>query len=327
MAAAASKRTMTTDATTEKPELVAFVNANSGRYLRRPAALQKLEALCSNRATLWPVASHTALLEQVRHLPNHPNLQVGILGGDGTHMRVMSALFNVRGPSRLPTIVPVPFGTVSTICRRWGAGTSPWRVLSAWLDHHPMALEHRESLSVAVDETDNYIAFTVGTGLVAQFFEHYESLGAPGLASAARIALESFFGSFVASPLARTIMKPLECSIAIEGNPVSPRTFSLIVSSVFKDVGLGIKVTYRAGNEPEKIALVTSSLPAQKLGPQFWRVLTGRPLVDPQGINCLVGEWSLSFNASGPVIIDGDRLNVRTLRVKPGPTWSVLTRR
>jgi diacylglycerol kinase family enzyme len=303
------------------------VNASSGRHLHKPAARQKLEALCSSHATLWPVGSHSALLEQMRQLPDRPNLQVGILGGDGTHMRVMSALFDVFGPSRLPTIVPVPFGTVSTICRRWGAGTSPWRVLSAWLDRQPMALRRQESLLVTLDEGQNCIACTVGTGLVAQFFEHYESLGAPGLTSAAHIALQSFFGSFVASPLARTIMKPLVCSVAVESQPVSPRVFSLIVSSVFKDVGLGIKVTYRAGDEPEKIALVTSSLPAQKLGPQFWRVLTGRPLVDPQGIDRLVGEWSLSFNESGPVIVDGDRLNVRTLRVRPGPSWSVLTRR
>ena len=176
------------------------------------------------------------------------------------------------------------------------------------------------------NDSDDYVACTVGTGLVARFFEHYESLGAPGLSSAARIAIQSFFGSFVSSSFARAIMKPLECSIAIDDHVVPPKTFSLIVSSVFKDVGLGIKVTYRAGDELGKIALVTSSLSAHKLGPQFWRVLTGRPLVDPQGINSLVSKWSLTFDESGPVIVDGDRLNVRTMRVRPGPVWSVLTR-
>ncbi len=317
---------MTSDATTEKPELVAFVNANSGRHLRHPATVQKLESLCGDRATLFPVTSHAALEDQVSQLPNCPGLQVGILGGDGTHMRVMSAFCRVLGPSRLPSIVPVPFGTVSTICRRWGAGTSPWRVLSAWLDRQPMAITRRESLSVTINEADHFVACTVGTGLVAQFFEHYESVGTPGLASAARIAAQSFFGSFVSSSLARTIMRPLECIVTVEGQPVSARTFSLIVSSVFKNVGLGIKVTFRAGDEPNKIALVSSSLPARKLGPQFWRVLTGRPLVDPQGINSLVSEWSLEFDPGGPIVIDGDRLNVRRLHVKPGPTWSVLTR-
>ncbi len=264
--------------------------------------------------------------EQVSRLPDSPGLQVGILGGDGTHSRIMSSLYRVLGPSRLPLLVPIPFGTVSTISHRWSSGKSPWRILSAWLNHEPMVLRRQETLSIAIDELEACVGCTVGTGLVAQFFERYESMGARGVTTAGLIALESFFGSFVSSRFARSIMKPLECSLAIEGHEIPAKQFSLIVSSVFKDVGLGIKVTARAGNEQNRIALVTSSLPARQLGPQFWRVLTGRPLLDPQGINCLAREWSLKFDESGPIIVNGDRFNVRRLRVRPGPTWSVLTR-
>ena len=313
------------NATTDELELVAFVNPSSGRHFRDSAALERVQALCRNRATLRIVDSETAMREQVTCLPDCPGLQVAILGGDGTHMRVMSSLMRVLGPSRLPQLVPIPFGTVGTISRRWGSGKSPWPVLSAWLSHEPMVLRRQETLSIMIDDAKQCIGCTVGTGLVAQFFERYESMGARGARAASNIALQSFFGSFVSSPYARSIMKPLECSIAIEENEVTPKQFSLVVSSVFKDVGLGIKVTYKAGGDLGRIALVTSSLPARRLGPQFWRVLTGRPLIDPQGINRLVREWSLKFSDSGPVIIDGDRFNVRSLRVRPGPTWSVLS--
>jgi hypothetical protein len=241
-------------------------------------------------------------------------------------MRVMSSLFRVFGPSQLPLLVPIPFGTVGTICRRWRAGNSPWRALASWVRREPMVLRRQESLSILLDESEQLVGCTLGTGLVAQFFERYESLGAHGFLPAGRIALQSFIGSFVSSPFARSLMQPLYGRVSVDGNEILPRQFSLIVSSVFKDVGLGIQVTYRAGNEHGRIALVTSSLPARRLGPQFWRVLTARPLVDPEGINALVREWSLQFAQPSPIIVDGNRFSARTLRVRPGPTWSVLTR-
>jgi len=131
-------------------------------------------------------------------------------------------------------------------------------------------------------------------------------------------------GSFVSSEFSRTIMRPTRCRILVDGRLAEPTEFSLVVCSVFKDVGLGIKVTYRAGNAENKIALVTSSLPASKLGPQFWRVLSGRALRDPQGIDCLAREWAIMFDDRGPLIIDGDRFNVRCATIRQGPVWSVL---
>jgi diacylglycerol kinase family enzyme len=303
---------------------VAFVNASSGKILGNRVLQNRLEAACNDRAQLVNVSSEQELVSAVKSLPSTPELELGILGGDGTLMRVMSCLYRVRGPDRLPVIVPVPFGTVCTTSTRWRVGRSPWRVLDAWLHHRAMILRRKRTLAITIDGCA-HIGCTVGTGLVARFFEHYEALGAHGLRTASKIAIASFFGSFVRSPLSRSIMQPTECSLFADGSAVGASPFTLIVSSVFADVGLGIKVTYRAAEDPERIALVSSSLPAQRLGPQFWRVLTGRPLIDPNGVNALVRQWALTFPTRGSVIIDGDRLPVQSLDVAPGPIWSVLT--
>ncbi len=324
IAAKMSQRAMTTNATTDVPRFVALMNPKSGRQLRGSEAIRRVEALCKDRALLRHVTDDASIWAQVNQLPNRPDLEVGILGGDGTHMRVMSALLKARKPERLPVLVSVPFGTVSTISHRWGAGHSPWRILSTWLSRTPMVLRRQPTLSVVVDEHEELCGCTVGTGLVAQFFDQYESTGG-GARTAVGIAARSFFSSLVSGPYSRRVMKPTRCRIATEGTAIGPTQFSLVVCSVFKDVGLGIKVTYRAGSESDCVALVTSSLPAGKLGPQFWRVLTGRPLRDPQGVDRMVRDWSLQFDERGPVIIDGDPFNVHSLHVRPGPTWSVLT--
>jgi len=270
------------------------------------------------------VSTEALLLDAVRALPAGPNLEVAILGGDGTHMRVMSALHEIRGIEALPLLVSIPFGTVNTTNRRWNKRGSPYEVLAGWLRREPLLLRRQPTLSITLDGACTLIGCTVGTGLVAQFFDAYEAAGG-GPAAAARIAIQSFVGSFTSSEFSRTLMKPTECRITVDGVLAAPERFSLVVCSVFKDVGLGIKVTYKAGNAANRVALVTSSLPASKLGPQFWRVLSGRALLDPQGLDCLAEQWSIRFTGAGPLIIDGDRFLVNSASISAGPTWSVLT--
>jgi len=137
--------------------------------------------------------------------------------------------------------------------------------------------------------------------------------------------VKSFLGSFVSSSFSRSIMQATECQLLADEQIVPMRHFTLIVSSVFKDVGLGIQVTYRAGDDPERIALVSSSLPARQLGPQFWRVLTGRALRDPNGVDRQVKQWKMRFSGTGSIIVDGDRCTAHSVTVQPGPVWSVLT--
>src|SRR5664280_709822 len=145
---------MTTTDSIDQPQLVALVNAKSGRFFRDPSVLGKVKALCSNRAELQEVTEDAQLAQNVTRLPERPGLQVGILGGDGTVMRVMTQLAKVFGPSRLPLIVPIPFGTMCTTSRRWGAGRSPFRTLNAWLNHEPLVLARQETLSVTINDRE-----------------------------------------------------------------------------------------------------------------------------------------------------------------------------
>lgn|GEM_PF-3383750 len=300
------------------------MNLSSGRLVENPLARDRLRAVCEQHARLIVVQGETELLAEVAALPSDSSLQLGILGGDGTLMRVMSCLHRIRGSDRLPVIVPIPFGTVCTTSARWGAGRSPWKNLHDWLHRPALILRRHRTLQIVVDGVE-YIGCTVGTGLVARFFEQYEARGARGLDTAAWIAVESFLGSFFAGSLARSIMQPISGRLWVDGQPCPLSEFTLVVCSVFENVGLGIRVTHRAGEDPERIALVASSLPASRLGPQFWRVLAGRCLNDPNGVDGLVEGWRLEFAAASPLIIDGDRLTAHSLEVRPGPLWSVLT--
>lgn len=300
---------------------IAIVNPAAGKFLRQPRALQRVLDLCHPTVRVVEAQSEAELITLLNH-QERPR-EVAIVGGDGTLMRSLSCLNQAYGRVQLPAILPVPLGTVCTTAARWGAYRSPWRALEHWIGRGDYCITPKPTL-LARTEQHEYIACTVGTGLVAHFFEQYEQLGTRGLAGAARIAIGSFVSSLVSGAAAQSIMRGVECQLLVDDEPSEVHRFTLVVCSVFRDVGLGIKVTYRATGATDRIALVATGLPAAQLGPQFWRVLTGRPLRDPRLIDGLVRSFTLTFPESGPVIIDGDRLTVHKLQVTPGPMWPVI---
>jgi diacylglycerol kinase (ATP) len=134
-----------------------------------------------------------------------------------------------------------------------------------------------------------------------------------------------FWGSLVGLDYAARILAPVEASLFVDQHPAPLEGLTLLVCSVFNDVGLGLRPTYRAGAEPDRLHLVATDLRARRLGPQAWRVLLGRPLVASRLVDELVREFSVEFMTSTALILDGDAVQARRVRVGIGPecrVWS-----
>jgi len=241
---------------------------------------------------------------------------LGIAGGDGTVMQVLSALRRGYGPARMPPVFVLPFGTVNTTARRWGRLADPWqmleRVLSGVGRWRP-----RRTLRIDLAGTP-YVAATVGLGLVSHFFDEYEQSGRRGTVRAAEIFTKVFLGSMLGHAYARRILAPVSGRLAIEGRASSLRAFSLLVCSVFEDVGLGLRPTYRASEIPGRIHLVATDLDVRRLGPQAIRVWLGRPLVADQLVDDLVNDFSLEFDRKTSIVLDGERLVAERIAVRAG---------
>ncbi|MBI2388258.1 MAG: hypothetical protein HYV09_01465 [Deltaproteobacteria bacterium] len=194
-------------------------------------------------------------------------------------------------------------------------------------------------------ELDRRVGFIFGTGLVASFFELYDPRaaeaeraalrgepivdapsGGAGVAAAAKIVARVFAESFVSGPYARRVLEPLPCDVTVDGRRLPWEASSLVVASVLRDLGLGMRVTHRGGEDPSRPHVVVSGLPPRALGPRMTRVLRGVPIGAPPEphFDDLASELAVEFPTAGPFVVDGDLRVARRVVVTAGPSLSVL---
>jgi diacylglycerol kinase family enzyme len=269
--------------------------------------------------------------EAVRRLADDPPETVVLAGGDGSYMAGVTALVRTLGPERLPAIALAPGGTVSTVARNWGFRGDAVKYARRVLDGLAALAARRSAPPTILRPTlrvrgdGERVGFIVGAGLVARFFEVYERAGAPGYAGAARIVGRIFAGSFVRSAFARAILDPQPCMIEVDGARAPFDRVSLACASVVPDLGLSMRVPYRAAESLDRFHVVATPLGPVRLGPQMPLVLAGRPLLGPR-VDTLARAFALRFPAgTGAYVLDGELLRADGVDVTPGPVLRIVS--
>jgi hypothetical protein len=167
------------------------------------------------------------------------------------------------------------------------------------------------------------LGFIVGTGLVAQFFRLYYQRGAPGYRGSAALVTRIFLESFYGGAMARRVLTPLPCSLSVNDVVQPPEAWSLVCCAVVKNLGIGMLLTYRGGDDALRPHLVATPMTPAQLGPRAPLVLAGRSLGGPHHVDELVEHFRIGFGDSGPFVLDGELLYAQSVEVRAGPTLSV----
>lgn len=301
------------------------VNRRAGRLAEEGALLNELRR---PRPGLRVVETRSSeeLDEAVGYIATTDSESAVVLaGGDGSHMAGVSALARAFGDRPLPPVALAPGGTVGTVARNWGWSGDPVRYTARLLDAiaaSAVRTVRRPTLRVR-DETGERVGFIVGTGLVARFFEAYEARGAKGNVLAATMLARVFAGSMVQSRFARSILDPLPCAVDVDGTRAPFEQVSLLCASVVRDVGLGLRLLYRAGTSFDRFHVVASPLGPRALGAQMPLVFAARPLLGPR-VDALARSLRLTFPDRGAYVLDGELLFARAVEVSAGPVLDVL---
>ncbi len=254
-----------------------------------------------------------------------------LAGGDGAYMAGLSALARAAKGAELPPVALAPGGTVSTVARAFGMRGSLVRharrvvtsVTSGKAKERTIA-----TLRVREEDARERVGFIFGTGLVVRFFDLYDAGGDAGYLAAARIVSRVFVGSIAGGDTAERVLAPLPMKLSVEGAVEAPEAYSLVVASVIADLGLHMRVTYRAGEDPARLHLVASPLGPRALGPQLPLVLAGRRLRGRENVDRLVTRFRVDFTgARRAYVLDGDVFEAPAVEVAPGPRVRLLTPR
>jgi diacylglycerol kinase family enzyme len=299
------------------------VNANAAAFVRDPGLAASVRRAARGAGRVVVTHSLEELAAAAQEMKRVGTGRVVLCGGDGTFMAGVSALV-AAGLSPLPEICFAPGGTVATVARNLGERRDLIGVVRSTASGEPRPTLEQPTLAVSEHHGSLRVGFIVGTGLVARFFQRYYAAGGGGYATAARIVARVFVGSFVSDAYSRSVLDPLPCTLSVDGRELEPRAYSLVVSSVVRDLGLHMRVTHRAGEDPERPHLVASPLPPRALGPQAPRVLLGRKLRGRGCFDDLVGELTIRFpEGPGPYVLDGDLLAAEAITVRAGPRLRV----
>lgn len=298
-----------------------IVNTRAARFARDPRLLDDVRRV-TDGCTVHPTSSLESLdAACVRIAAQNPPLVI-LCGGDGTAMAGTTSLLDAFGDRPLPPVAFASGGNSCTIARNWGGlHGDPRRHLSELLARartDALRVVTRPTLRVHADDRTR-TGFIFGTGLVASFFEAFYEKGGGGYAEASRMIAQIVAGSFVGGSLARRVLAPMPCSLRIDGVPHPGSAFTLIVSSVVRNLGLRLHVTHRAAEDPMRPHLVASSLGIVDCGLQYGRVLRGRPLLHPRTVDQVVSRFEVDLLRLGSYVLDGDLLSTRRVAVEAGP--------
>jgi diacylglycerol kinase (ATP) len=184
------------------------------------------------------------------------------------------------------------------------------------------------------DEHASRVGFIVGAGLVSRFFEVYDEEGSRGYRGAASIVARVFAGSFTGGALAERVLTPVPCVLEVDGKRAPFDHTSLVCASVVRDLGIGMRLLYRAAEENERFHVVATPLGPSRLGPQLPLVLAGRALLGGRNVDALARSVELRFcehddgvgaPAGGAYVLDGELFRADSVRITAGPVLRILS--
>ncbi len=305
-----------------------IVNRCASRLVSDGGTRARLLKAARGKAHVHETRSIAELGEVVGSIAERGTDALILAGGDGSYMAGATALYAAFGDA-MPRVGFAPGGTVCTVARNWGLsgreGTYAARIVSAAASGSAQ-VSRKPTLRVRDDRGGDRIGFIFGAGLVASFFETYYAGDRLGYGAAAGIVAEVFAGSFYGGRLADRILKPVPCTLTVDGEARSPQSYSLVAASVVRNLGLHMLVLYRAAERSDRFHVVASPLPARALGPQLPLVLLGRRLRGRAHVDELAGEVELVFSdGGGAYVLDGEVIRASRVRLTAGPILDYLS--
>lgn len=301
-----------------------IVNPNAFGVRRRRGIAGELRAIVGERGEVVETRGEEDLAEAAARFVRAGVNVVATCGGDGTNLTTLTALVRAYGPERLPRFALLRGGTVNTVAANLGVRGDPPAVLGAVLRRLDSGTEivRRQDLLVV----NGMVGFLFAAGMGTRFLEAYYGGLGPGLGWAGLLAARTVASSLVVGPFARRLFAPVELALELDGER-APREMSapkFIIASTVPDVGLGMRVAWRAGSEPGRFHVVASGLSTVEMAMQIQRVRHGQPLDGAPHLDEMASHARLTFASTETFTLDGELFRARTVEIACGPALEVL---
>jgi diacylglycerol kinase family enzyme len=241
---------------------------------------------------------------------------VASCGGDGTNLTVLTEMVRAFG-EKLPALAILRGGTVNTVANNLGIRGTPEDILTRLVACRNRGMPEPEEIRALLCVNGSY-GFFFGAAMPARFYEEYNR-GRTGLGRAGVMAARITLSSLLGTPYAKRILEPIDARVTVDGQLLANRRWTLLVASTLMNVGLQIRITYRAMERAGHFHLVASGLPPFRLACQLHKAFLARALEGDPHVDRVAREVVLEFERPESFTIDGDLFHASRVSVCTGP--------
>ncbi len=242
-------------------------------------------------------------------------------GGDGTNLAILTEL--VRRPAPLPPFALLRGGTANTVAANLGIAGRPEQILARLLSRRRRG-EPVPEVEQDLLEVNGRFGFLCAAAMGARFLEAYYRTPRPGIGWASLLAVRTAVSSLVQGQFAQQLFAPVPLRLSVDRQRETIRAARLVVASVVPSVGIGMRVAYRAGTEPQRFHLVASGISTTAMALQLRRVRRGQSLSGSPHVDRLATEATAEFDRPESYTLDGELFRDTALRMRIGPRIQIV---
>jgi len=314
-----------TERVADPPRAVVIANPRARHLRSHPRLLHGLRHALGPQVELLVPQGLDALDAHAAHLRANPPQVIGLVGGDGTLSRTLTALVRAPSSQPLPPIALLGGGTMNTIARSVGAAGRPQHLARGLRAHlegsRPLVPVVRHLLQVDGER----MGFLFGNGLFARYIEAYEE-GQPGPVRAAWVLLRAVLSALVGGAFARRLTAPMQATLSVDGRVLREGPLLVAAAGTIDQVGLGFRPFTGAVRQVGALHALGIGCSPFELAFQLHRPLRGLPLDHPDIVEQVGAELVVHGPPDQPYNLDGDLGRtgpVTTVRVGPAITFLV----
>jgi len=197
-----------------------------------------------------------------------------IAGGDGTVHLAVQEIIRAYREQPLPLILPLPSRTMNNIARPTGYTDTPLEILKQLAASYRTG-EIRPGSELLTLRINNRHGFIFGIGFPVKLLAEYYRGRGRGRMKAASVFLRTCWATLLQDQLYREAFAWLRWEVLIDGTRMPLPKYNALLCASVKDLGCGLKPTYRAFEKRGHFHAVVSAIEPLLIPAVLPRILLG----------------------------------------------------
>lgn len=308
------------------PGIGVITNPKAKKNIKRPWIKDSLQRIVGDSGWVYETRSIDELPALAHEFIEKGMDILAVNGGDGTTHAVLTNFIPVYRDKGipLPKLLSLRGGTMNTISKSIKHKGRGEGILTSVVQKYREGKEIQHIRQPVLKINEKY-GFMWGYGIAGNFLEHYYKGTVLGRWQAFKVAARLISSAVFQTSMAREVFGIHPTVMEVDGHVMEmPDCRAILVCSI-KEVGLGVKLAYRAYEKPGYVHIRGTTLSPAKVVPYVPKVILGKRVNNPGIIDELGRNVYIKTEGDPPYTVDGEMYkDTNEFHVHQGPVLNVI---